>query len=150
MSIHQLQRFLTWLGFIPFLFFSCVYMFTNGVWWITPADALVCYAIYLAVILSFMAGTHWGLVLGKDVTGAWKTLLWSNLIAVIAWIGVAIPFKVIGLSLVFAGFLLQLWLDYGFRRDGVISNEYFRLRLVMTGCVLLTLLLLILRLSEVI
>ncbi len=133
-----------------YFFHSFVYLFTNGIWWITPAYALVCYAIYLAVILSFMAGTHWGLVLSKELTGAWKTLLWSNLIAVVAWIGVVIPFKVIGLTLVLAGFMLQLWLDYSFRRDGVISNEYFRLRLVMTSCVAATLVLVILRLAEVI
>ncbi len=97
-----------------------------------------------------MAGTHWGLVLSAQLDDAWKTLLWSNLIAVVAWIGVALPFKVAGMSLVLAGFLLQLWLDYGFSRNGVISKDYFRLRLVMTSCVVLTMAPVILRLAEVI
>jgi len=107
MPIQQLQRRLTWLGFIP-------------------------------------------LVLSARLDDAWKTLLWSNLIAVVAWIGVASPFRVAGMSLVLAGFLLQLWLDYGFTRNGVISNDYFRLRLIMTSCVVLTMVPVILRLAEVI
>lgn len=150
MPIQQLQRLLTWLGFIPFLFFAVVFFFTNGVWWITTDDALHIYAVYTAVILSFMAGTHWGLVLTAQLEDAWKTLLWSNLIAVVAWIGVAMPYKIMGLSMVLLGFMLQLWLDYGFSRNGIISHEYFRLRLVMTSCVVLSMVPVILRLAEVI
>ena len=76
--------------------------------------------------------------------------LWSNLIAIVAWIGIAMPFKVTGMSLVLVGFLLQLWLDYGFTRNGIISADYFRLRLVMTSCVVMSMVLVILRLAEVI
>ena len=150
MPIQQLQRILTWLGFIPFLFFAMVYLVTDGVLGITPGSAFIYYAVYTAVILSFMAGTHWGLVLSAQLDDAWKTLLWSNLIAIVAWIGIAMPFKVTGMSLVLVGFLLQLSLDYGFTRNGIISADYFRLRLVMTSCVVMSMVLVILRLAEVI
>lgn len=150
MSLQRLQTLLTWLGFIPFIFFAAMFLFGDWDSLITPGYALVSYAIYAAVILSFMAGTHWGMALTAQLEDARATLLWSNVIAVMAWIGIAMQFKVYGFLLVCSGFLLQLWRDRQFFQAGHIDSAYYRLRLTMTCCVVLTIIPVILRLAEVI
>lgn len=150
MNIERVQTLLTWLGLIPFVFFAMIFLFGSWDSLITPGYAIVSYAIYAAVILSFMAGTHWGLAMAGKLPAAVSTLLWSNTVALIAWIGVAMQFKVVGLCLVLVGFLVQLWLDASFSRAGVITRQYFRLRQLITAGVVVTLIPVILRLAEVI
>ena len=74
------NRYLTFLGIIPFLFLLMLsFYYSERTDYISNL-----FHTYSAVIISFIAGTHWGICLqSKDRNNS--VLLESNLITLIAW-----------------------------------------------------------------
>ena len=74
------DKYLTFLGIIPFLFLLILSFYHFE----TIGYISELFYAYSAVIISFIAGTHWGICLhSKD--GNKRILLESNLITLIAW-----------------------------------------------------------------
>ncbi len=127
----KIDRYLTFLGVIPFLLLLMLsfYNFER-----TDYTSNLFHA-YSAIIISFIAGTHWGICLySKD--GNNRILLESNLITLMAW------FSLFSLSsmteLIMIGcFLYLLHVDQRLQKNGLISELYFRRRMLATFTVIL-------------
>ncbi len=108
-----------------------------------PWDELV--ASYGLAIVSFLAGAHWGLYLAGRAGGALNLFVMSNVILLAVWfayIGAGAK-PAIGVQLV--AFAVLLFIDRGLRAGGVISADYFRVRVLATTIVAVCLLSLIVR-----
>lgn len=140
-STHStMYLYLTLAGTIPFLvgttcLLTGVDLLPGGI----PTQSMV--SAYALLILSFMAGVHWGQHL--HLTGNWRTRLplASNLIAISAWVGfLVLDFDALCLLLA-GGFLVLLWIDRALLNATVISEAYFRTRVMATFIVAVSLIL---------
>ncbi|MEC8447567.1 MAG: DUF3429 domain-containing protein, partial [Pseudomonadota bacterium] len=90
---------------------------------------------YSAVIISFIAGTHWGICLhSKD--GNKRTLLESNLITLVAWFSLFYLGLITELILI-GCFLYLLHVEHRLKRNGIVGTVYFSQRLQATFAVIL-------------
>lgn len=126
-------------GLIPFV------LGTLLVWLVTPeahpyvASALAAYA---AVIVSFLGGIHWGLVMRMPTdappAAAQSALVWGVIPSLVAWMGVMMPphaglvvsgAAIVGCYLVdrrrYAAQGVGRWLTLRFRLTGVASLSCF-------------------------
>lgn len=127
-----------WLGLsglLPFLI---------GPLWLTLSPATAppwldaAWHQYLALIASFMAGTFWGFAVPlSGGTAGLLGLLMSVSLMLLSWAAMALPFEQ---SLLMLGAVLLLLLLADFWRDRVLDSieGYFRLRLILTVGVLLS------------
>jgi Protein of unknown function (DUF3429) len=102
---------------------------------ITPEFGFRAGVIYAAIILSFLGGVRWGVVLhwpqGERQS---LDLVGSNIAALAGWLALLLP-PVMCLSLLIAGFLLQgLW-DLIASEQGVLPRWFGRLRTGLTAVV---------------
>lgn len=128
---------LTLAGALPFIAGAI------GAWrlWLLPFDPAYVTAIYAAIILSFLGGTHWGLSL-KQGLNTMTAMAISNGLALLGWACVlAFGLAPAGVFLVLAaGFLIALGVDASLYAKDLISRPYFQLRQVITAIVVLCLL----------
>ena len=132
--------YLTFAGTIPFV--ACAIFITLGVDAIrvlgTTEDVLCVYGL---VIASFMAGAHWGnhLSLADDNPWAFKLPVFSNMIALVLWLGFLSLSTVGFLWLLVIGFIIMLIIDYALSQAQVISADYFKVRKYVTLLVVISL-----------
>mgnify|MGYP002066714968 CR=1 FL=1 len=93
------------------------------------AAALVSYG---AIILSFMAGTHWGLYLSASERSAANLFITSNVVTLAAWAAFLAGPAILTLAVLGAGFVFLLYIDYGLRAREVLTPDYLRTRLHAT------------------
>jgi len=91
---------------------------------------------YGAVILSFLGGVKWGIVLNGSTEHQWRELTLSVLPSIVAWMALLLPGA--GTLLLLAAALLgQYWLDFLSVRHGDLPRWFGKLRIVLTvGAVL--------------
>lgn len=139
-SIKTFASVLTWLGVIPFV--GCA----AGVWLdptFLPWGALV--LVYGIIILAFLAGIHWGIVVmrtgsaGQAISGEWRLLLWSNLVALLAVLIFFLPDRLLSLILLTLCFLAQWVADAAVKRMGWMPEWYYVLRMRISLAVLASL-----------
>lgn len=82
---QRLAKALTYSGLLPFLYFP-VYLFFTGNNVIFGFDVEALLVAYSAVIVSFIAGIHWGIFLFKK--GSLNLFLCSNIIALLACLSI--------------------------------------------------------------
>jgi Protein of unknown function (DUF3429) len=131
----KLANTLTFLGAIPFvapavatlLGFRDVHM-----------HALV--LSYGAIIASFLSGMHWGLSLRHAGETRINLLITSNIVALVAWASLIIPNTQWQYYLQMACFVLLLLIDYQLTKARVHAAWFYHLRLLITGIVLASLL----------
>jgi hypothetical protein len=132
-------RLLAHLGTIPFL--AGALLLTAGIQRIgTALDTVTLMGSYGLAIISFMAGTLWGV--SKRSVGASEhgILVVSNVVTLAAWVGFLIlpsPLLLLLLTLLFP---LLLAADYQLMKQAQITISYFRLRCHVTGVVVAALL----------
>lgn len=133
-------RALTFAGAIPFL--ACGVLPWFGVDTLGPLGAtLNVLLIYGLAILSFLCGTQWAAELARPGASGLPLFIISNLIVVVAWLAVLAVPVAIALSLQFVGFVVVLGIDGRLHVRGVISDDYWRLRIQITAIVLAAVLL---------
>lgn len=116
MSPIRLAQILTYCGTLPFIY-SALYQLG-----VAPFAKLVTFDVqqavlaYAAVILSFLAGIHWGVALSKleqaNNSLALKLLLMSNVVALWAWLMWLLPIELMAVWGLVFGFALMLVLDW--------------------------------------
>ena len=125
------NRYLTFLGIIPFLFLLMLsFYYSERIDYISSL-----FHAYSAVIISFIAGTHWGICLqSKD--GNNSVLLESNLITLIAWFSLFYLVQIT--ELIMIGCLLYLLkVEFRLQKNGLIDEMYFNQRVLATFAVIL-------------
>lgn len=140
--------YLTFAGAIPFI--VCAVFITIGIDAVRVlGETEEILAVYGLVIASFMAGAHWGnhLSLADDDPWAVKLPIYSNIIAIVLWLGF-LSLSVAGfLWLLVIGFIGLLIIDYNLNIAGIISSKYLAVRKYVTLIVVLSLVVSALQLS---
>jgi hypothetical protein len=117
-------------GLLPFLGGSALALFATGA---LKETAILSLMTYGAVILSFLGGATWGARLGnKNRVSDWSGMTWSVIPSLIAWPSLLLA-PVVCLAVLTAGFLLQYFLDTDSVKSKIFPNWYGRLRLILTG-----------------
>ena len=132
----SLRTYLTYAGACPFI--VCALYFLTDLPLITINVEQIL-SIYSLIIISFMAGSHWGLHLNMDDKWAIYLSFSSNIMAILLWLSyLMFSFKV--LMIIFAAsFTALLLIDKQMFYDGLISKRYWLTRRMITLIVVLTL-----------
>lgn len=133
---------LTLAGAIPFALPALLYLF--GISQLPLLGALQpVVGSYGLVILSFMAGVHWGQVIHKP---RWHLLLIiSNVITLSGWFAFLTGSTTLLWCVLVLGFVALLLVDRRLLAAGMITPAYWRLRMVVTIIVVTALLIFLLR-----
>jgi hypothetical protein len=133
---------LTLAGVIPFALPALLYLL--GISQLPLLGALQpVVASYGLVILSFMAGVHWGQVIHKP---SWHLLLIiSNVITLGGWFAFLAGNATLLWCVLILGFVALLLVDQRLLVAGVITPAYWRLRMAVTAIVVIALLIFLLR-----
>jgi len=145
--VFALTPILTYLGSIPFIVCGILLFMGEdtlpiiGPSYLGHIESII--SFYGLVIVSFMAGTHWGIHI-NDSSKISKILpITSNLVALISWIShLVVSFKVF-IFVISVFFAMILFIDKLLRDEEIISNEYFKLRFSVTIIVLFSLALMV-------
>ncbi len=124
-------------GLLPF-FTSAYLSFSADIK--SSAMGLLSLGTYGAVILSFLGGIRWGLVLNnKSQVQKWAPLTWSVVPSLIAWPALLLPSRYM-LSVLAVGFLFQYAMDNEAIKAKKMPTWFGRLRLILTTGAVLSLL----------
>ena len=134
----KLTTTLAGLGTLPFIGAALILATQQ------PSDAMFVLGAriatsYALLIVSFMAGVHWG----QDLAGipsATPLMLVSNLLALAVWFAYLFMSPPQMLLWSAALFAVLLWVDFGLARTGAIGQAYLRLRAMISGVVVVALL----------
>ncbi len=137
----NLRKFLTYAGTVPFLL-SALFILTGkgGAYPENPYFNVM--ITYGAVILSFLAGSYWGVTLspiGHSTKISRFFGVFSITISLSAWLCLLNRDDFSTISILIIGFLTCLWTDEYLKRDGLIDRDYFKTRIVATFCAVLSL-----------
>ena len=130
------------LGLIPFIVMTVVSISGEPHLPFDPGRALLGYG---AVILSFLGGIHWGIALRpepsehEDHPPFSRSLIIGVLPSIVGWLALLGPMR-IGIALLCAGFVVQLWVDLRTVSAGHLPRWFARLRIVLTTIVMVSLL----------
>ena len=135
MKKKKLIAILTYAGPLPFLGCAIASITQSQIPFLPDVQTIA--LAYGAIILSFIAGSHWGLVLNQK--GYFNILVHSNIAALLAWTALLIPMQS-GLLLL-SGLFIYLYLIDRVRLYGkVIDDDYLVLRRNASSVVVLSLL----------
>lgn len=128
-DIKKLASTLTYLGALPFV--VCVI----GIWFeIRSLPWVVIMLTYGAIILTFLAGIHWGVAVmrsgskGMVVGEESRLLVWSNVVALCAWGVLLSPNLLISYAVLFLLFIAQWVVDWKMRERVWIPDWFYELR----------------------
>lgn len=136
-TLPPIVRILMFTGALPFVGSAIASMSNASIalLGLPPNQLALSYGL---VILSFMAGALWGYQLSQP-PAVTRELLKTNLVTVLAWLGSLYLNTQLALFLLAAGFIYLLWMDSCARRISRISTAYLRLRTLITGVVVISL-----------
>lgn len=136
MAKPVLAKTLTYLGLLPFVVSSLlsVLSFEHA-----SLDFLQINLLYAAVIVSFIAGIHWGLYLLREQDIPLNLFIHSNIAALTAWFAalINIPFSLLVFIVCFVYLLL---IDRKLSETKLLETWFLRMRHVATGVVIVCLL----------
>lgn len=134
----RIVTILSYAGTLPFII--CAVLPYAG---IATIPALGTYdsiaASYAAIIASFMAGTHWGLALTHHTIVPRSVFIASTaltLLALLAWMILPATWRLLSCIAIFLGLLA---VDYRLYKMQIIHRTYYKLRLHVTGFVVILL-----------
>jgi hypothetical protein len=136
-AIQRPALLLGWAGVIPFALLTAAIVLGVEVSSLDPRGALRAYG---ATILSFLGGTQWGALLPRnqeEVSLPWRYGV-SVLPALLGFLCLLAP-HTLGLAGLVAGFLGLLAYDLSTVRSGLAPEWYRKLRLQLTGGVVVLL-----------
>lgn len=125
------------LGLMPFIASTLVYhtdLFHLGF------QSQPVFIAYSAVILSFLSGSIWGQVLEQPYQVEGKTLLvFSNAIAVGAWLALLIHLNALSIILLLFGYISLFWMESRWLKQIRIDQTFYpKMRFVLTAIVCTT------------
>jgi hypothetical protein len=132
---------LAWLGTLPFMI-ALIVSFTPYRLHIWPF-LVVIVSTYAAMIVTFIAGTHWGLSYNLPENKARKVMIFSNLITLLAWLGILFPSWLISWIIVLSCYWLAYAVDKSIHRHGGSDAAYLNMRLHVTSFVTVILFMLV-------
>lgn len=138
MENSKIYRYLTYAGTLPFII-CAVMPFTgySDIPGLGSFDRIA--SAYGLAILSFMAGTHWGLYLSAADRAPVNLFVSSNVVTVAAWAAFLAGPGILTLGMLCSGFVFLLYIDYLLRARKLLTPEYLRTRLHATVIVLVSL-----------
>ncbi len=141
-EISDKSKRMAWLlslsGTIPFLGLAIVLVFapTDGTYVSSSSSALLTYG---AIILSFLGGVRWGVALTRaEGRTATQVFVLSVIPALIGWGAVLLGQSTGFFILAIAFFAQGVW-DYGAWCTDVMQEWFVKLRMVVSGIVILSL-----------
>lgn len=138
MENSKLYRYLTYAGTLPFIICAVMpYAGNTDFPGLGSFDQIA--SAYGLAILSFMAGTHWGLYLSVAARVPVNLFITSNVVTVAAWAAFMAGPALFTLAMLGAGFVFLLYIDYGLRAREVLTPGYLRTRLHATVIVVASL-----------
>lgn len=138
MENSKIYRYLTYAGTLPFM--ACAVMPHTGYTEIPGLGSFDQIAsAYGLAILSFMAGTHWGLYLSAPDRAPVNLFVTSNVVTVAAWAAFLAGPRLITFGVLSSGFVLLLYIDYLMKTRDMLTPGYLRTRLHATVIVLASL-----------
>lgn len=138
MKKSKLYTLLTYSGTLPFLACAILpYANFSALPVLGSFDRIA--AVYALVIVSFMAGTHWGNYLVMEDTAPVNLFLSSNIIAIIIWLVFLSMNIATSLWVSTVAFLFLLWVDYKLFQANLITRYYFNVRRNATAIVVVSL-----------
>jgi hypothetical protein len=136
--MHKLMAILTYAGALPFVICAALPLAgTAGIPGLGGNEVIA--ASYGAIISSFVAGTHWGLAITTQDTTGVVILVLSVILALGAWLAWLLVAPIIAVTAHIKIFALLLIGDIMLYRRDLIDIAYFRMRLGVTGIVILAL-----------
>ncbi len=132
---QRLAKALAYSGLLPFLYFP-VYLFFTGNSVIFGFDVEALLVAYSAVIVSFIAGIHWGIFLFKK--SSLNLFLCSNIIALLACLSIFSIFFLNLIILILCLFFLIL-IDSSLFNQQLLDPWFYKLRLQVSTLALLSL-----------
>lgn len=122
---------LTFAGVLPFLAaFILLLVGENEIPFLGKTDAVI--SAYALVIVSFMAGSHWGLHFNLSNTYRIYVPVLSNVFALLGWFAFLIlPFAFFMIKCA-SLFCILLLIDTILLKEKVISRRYFQTRVLVT------------------
>ena len=129
---------LAYAGAIPFVF--CAALMALGHSHITMIGELATILnTYSLVIIVFMSGIYWGLYFIGHIYPRNYLLIISNIIAILSWFAFLFLDMPIVLLFYSVMFLLLVGIDYKLLEEDVITQNYFKTRLIVTAIVIASL-----------
>ena len=132
---------LAWLGTLPFIIATIV-CFTPFRLFLWPF-LVVLVSTYAAMIVTFIAGSHWGLSAHIPEKNAKKVMIYSNLITLLAWLGILFPSWIVSWVIVLTCYWLAYAIDKTIHKHGGSDDNYLKMRLHVTTFVTVSLCLMI-------
>ena len=132
--MKKIFPYLTYAGAIPFVFCAaCLGANIHQLPLLGSVERIL--SVYGLVISSFLAGAHWGQHLGMHDPWNRSLAIFSNIIAVLLWLGfLVLDFQFL-MAMLVAGFAILLTIDYLLLRMDVISRHYFQTRFFVSAIV---------------
>ena len=142
MPKSRLYNYLALAGTLPFI--GCALLPLLGVNEIAPFGSLDTVASsYGLLIVSFMAGAHWGQFLSGNQSAPVNLFISSNVIALFVWFTYLGADVNIAIACQLLSFLVLLGIDYRLRAANIIAQDYWRTRITVTTIVVLAQLLIV-------
>lgn len=146
MNHKKLVLLLTYAGSIPFIMLTILFFFPFDLGVYGLPIILKMLVSYTAIILSFMAGSQWGLAINLDKKPRTMLLFFSTVSSIVSWVILCFSFVqsinifIISVSLLFFLLIAQLVIDMSIvRKNNVIEKWYGMLRVRVTFIVSLCL-----------
>lgn len=127
----NLAKALTYSGTLPLI--ACV---VSSIWPMTGFDSSLFAQTYSAIIISFLCGIHWAAFLFFPEKCPRFYLISSNVVALLAWGTLLIPYQGIARFLPPLCFLFLFALDSRLRVQGIIPQWFYILRRNATAIVI--------------
>ncbi len=134
----KLYPYLTYAGALPFIFCAvCLGLDITTLPVLGSVEQAL--SVYALVIVTFLAGSHWGQHLQQNGIWSHNLPVLSNIMAVAIWIAfLVLPFKAL-LVAFSAAFFILLIIDKKLFQFELITHHYFRVRCTITAIVVSTL-----------
>lgn len=137
MNRKYLTKTLTYLGSIPFIFFTCLKLFEIR-YFLGIATSLFLIT-YTAIISSFISGIHFAYAISQNKMTS-RLLISSNIISLFSWVALLLNLKP-ALVIVLLCYLCNVIIDFFAYQSRIIEKWFFDLRLIISFVVIICLVL---------
>lgn len=122
---------LTYMGALPFVIFNLM-LVLHFDFVLSTEFIFKAFLTYGAIIMSFLAGMHWGLAITVSQPVSAYLLLSSNVVAILAWLCLILNIHFLALILLGVLYLYQLLIDCKLAKDRLIAKGFLLTRIVIT------------------
>jgi Protein of unknown function (DUF3429) len=125
----RFSQIMAWLGALPFIAALVLSLTPYRLHYWSFIVVLV--STYAGLIVTYIAGSHWGFAMQAPQKVGNKAIIWSHLITLLAWVGILFP------SWILSWFILTicLWAAYVVDYYLIKNNAYLKMRLQITTLV---------------